>query len=237
MTKLFKILIVFLAICQSAFCYNLSSDELQKTVLNQVEKEARENLLKYDVEYKINLSSIPFSSFETGENVKPKIEVISQTPNFSTNSMKRIVIKNSNGIVLKTFAMNVKISVFKEVLTAKDIIQFNQEINSSNCAFEKREISKYLGKTFSQMPQNLIAKRNYSKGAIVLNDGLSEKSAILKNSTIDIIFLSNKGLSIKLQGRALKDGVIGEKIPVRSDKYNKVYTAVVNSQNEVIVRI
>ena len=237
MTKLFKILIVFLAICQSAYCYNLSSNEIRQEIFSQVEKEAKENLKNFGVEYKIELSQIPFSNFETGENSKPKIEVISQSPKFQPNSVKRVVIKNSNGITLKTFALSTKISIFKEVLVSSELIQFNQEISLRNCKIEKREISKYLGKTFSNVPQNLIAKRNYQKGAIILNEGLGEKSAILKNSTIDIIFLSDKGLMIKLQGRALKDGAIGEKILVRSDKYNKIYSAIVNSANEVTVRI
>ena len=46
-----------------------------------------------------------------------------------------------------------------------------------------------------------------------------------------------RDIMIKLQGRALKDGAIGEKILVRSDKYNKIYSAIVNSANEVTVRI
>lgn len=237
MTKLIKILIVFLAICQSAYCYNLSSTEVQQEVFKEVDKEAKQNLEKYSAEYKIELSQVPFSSFETMEAQKPRIEVVSQDFKFQPNSVKRIVIKNSNGTILKTFAMSVKISVFKEVLVAKDLIQFNQELNYSNCTLEKREISKYLDKTISKMPQNIIAKRNYPKGAVILDNALGEKSIVLKNSTIDIIFLSQKGIMIKLQGRALKDGAIGDKILVRSDKYNKVYTAVVNSANEVTVRI
>ena len=40
-----------------------------------------------------------------------------------------------------------------------------------------------------------------------------------------------------MQGYALKDGAIGEVIPVKSDRYNKTYSAMVNSTNEVIVRI
>ena len=169
MTKLFKILIVFLAICQNAYCYNLSSNEIRQEIFSQVEKEAKESLKNFGVEYKIELSQIPFSNFETGENSKPKIEVISQSPKFQPNSVKRVVIRNSNGAILKTFALSTKILIFKEVLVSSELIQFNQEIGLRNCKIEKREISKYLGKTFSNVPQNLIAKRNYQKGAIILS--------------------------------------------------------------------
>ena len=86
------------------------------------------------------------------------------------------------------------------------------------------------------MTPGIISKRNYQKGNIILSTGTKAKSSILKNSSIDIVFIS-KGLNIKLRGKALKDGAIGETILVKSDKYNKTYTATVKSENEVIVRI
>ena len=44
-------------------------------------------------------------------------------------------------------------------------------------------------------------------------------------------------MNIKLRGKALKEGSIGDTILVRSDKYNKTYTGIVKSENEVMVRI
>jgi len=59
---------------------------------------------------------------------------------------------------------------------------------------------------------------------------------VLKNSSIDIIFES-KNMNIKLRGKALNDGAKGDRILVKSDKYNKTYNAIIKSENEVIVRI
>ena len=58
----------------------------------------------------------------------------------------------------------------------------------------------------------------------------------LKNSNIDIVFQS-KNLNIKVRGKALKEGALGDKILVRSEKYNKTYTGTIKSANEVVVRI
>ena len=58
----------------------------------------------------------------------------------------------------------------------------------------------------------------------------------VKNSNIDIVFQS-KAMNIKIKGIALKEGSIGDTILVRSDKYNKTYTGIVKSENEVMVRI
>ena len=82
----------------------------------------------------------------------------------------------------------------------------------------------------------MTSARNFQKGAIITNNYLKAKSAVIKNSIVEIVFISNS-LKITLQGKALKDGAIGDIIPVRSDKYNKIYTGKINSENEVMVRI
>ena len=66
---------------------------------------------------------------------------------------------------------------------------------------------------------------------------IKQKALVLKDSCVDIIFLSSKGLKITLQGKALKEGAMGDTILVRSNKYNKIYNATVSSSNEVTVRI
>jgi flagella basal body P-ring formation protein FlgA len=81
-------------------------------------------------------------------------------------------------------------------------------------------------------------------GAVKLNENFDVidtfevvvKSAISKNSMIDIVF-QTKGMNIKIKGTALKEGSIGDMILVRSEKYNKTYNGIVLSQSEVMVRI
>ena len=121
-------------------------------------------------------------------------------------------------------------------LVSSEIIPFNQAISSNNTTIEKREISKYLGETYSNIAPNLTSTRNYPKGSIILSQYTKQKACVLKDSSVDIIFAS-KSMNIKLRGRALKDGAIGDRILVKSDKYNKTYNGIIKSENEVIVRI
>ena len=94
-----------------------------------------------------------------------------------------------------------------------------------------------MNNTIQTYKNGFITKKNYQKNDCILSSDLKSKSLILKNSTVDIIFLSSKGLTIKLQGKALNDGALGETILVRSTKYNKTYSATISSGNEVLVRI
>ena len=223
--------------CQGTFGYVLTYEQLNNYLEKQITSEIKQSISQYSNDYKININGIIRENIITNELNQPKIEIISQDNTFKPNLYKRIVIKDSTNKIIKSFPINVQTSIYKNVLVAIDVIPYNKEINSNNTKIEKREISKYLGKTIDSLGQNQIANRNYPKGSIILTSYLKEKSSVLKNSTVDIVFKSSKGLNIKLQGKALSEGAIGDTILVRSEKYNKTYNAKVDSPNQVTVRI
>jgi len=240
MKKLIKNLILvfsFLVFSQGAFCYTLTPAELNKILVNQELKSAKQNLGQYSNKIKVEISNYPNQNIITNESNCPKVEIISQDIKFQPNTFKRVLIKDSKNNIIKSFGISVKTRIYKEVLVADSIIPFNGELTEANTSLKEMEISKYLGKTISKLDIGSISKTNFQKGNIITINNLKEKTAVLKNSTIDIIFLSEKGLSIKLQGKALKEGAIGDTILVRSDKYNKIYNAKINSPTEVTVRI
>lgn len=240
MKRMFKNLILFLTFVlttQGAFCYCLTYDNLNSIVKTKALNEAKKTLSSYNADIKINIQGITKENIVTKDNSIPKVELIGQDSTFNPNSYKRVVVKDGNNNVVRVFNINVQTLVYKDVLVANEQIPFNGEINSKNTILSKKEISRFLGNTYSSYISNSVAKRNFPKGSIILANGVKEKSVIAKNSMVDIVFLSNKGLRIRLQGKALKEGAIGEAIPVRSNTYNKTYNAIVHSSSEVIVRI
>jgi len=230
------ILFVLLITVQSGFCYVLSKDEIQRYILSKVNNQYKTLLAPYSTDYKITIQGIPDEKIITAENTMPKIELKAQNQDFEPNSYRRVIIKNSKGQILKCFAINVQTKVYGNVLTAAKTIGFNQEINAENTKITRSEITRHLKNTLKTLPDNCVAGRNYTQGSIIPADSIKEKALISKNSSVDIKFLS-KTLEIRTRGKALKDGALGETILVKSDKYNKTYSAVVNSSSEVIVRI
>lgn len=239
MIKLAKNLIIMVLFISIGCCEAsvLTYEQLVKTINNKVNIEIKQQLLNVSEDFKINITGIPKENYSSNESLMPKVEIISQNLGFIPNSYKRVVIKDSKNNILKTFPINVQTLVYKDVLVASSTIPYNQEIKPDYVTLEKREISKYTGKTLSSLQSGLIASRNFPKGGIILSDYVKTKSVVSKNSIVEIIFLSDKGLKITLRGKAMKDGGIGDTIPVRSDKYNKIYNAKISSFNEVTVRI
>lgn len=238
MKKAIKNLILLLfvfAFCQSAFCYTLTPAELTKIINSEAQKHTKK--LLGNMEYKLKISGIIQTDISTNEANKPKVELSGQNQTFSPISYTRVTIKDSKGNIVKSFPVNIQTLVYKDVLVAKDNIKFGEEINETNAKLEHVEISKYFNKTFDNFEDNLIASRNFVKGGLILKNYTKQKALITKNSDIDIVFISKKGIKIALRGKALKEGALGETIPVRSDKYNKMYNAKVESSSKVSVRI
>lgn len=234
MKKMIKNLIIFLIliISQNAFCYTLQSDDLHKIIYNRVNSETKKQL--GNLEYKINIQ-MPAGDIITNDLEAPKIELPS-CQEFTPVSFRRVTIKDSKGNIVKTLPVSVKISVYQEVLTATQPIAFNKSIDSSNSKTEKREVSKCLNNVLTSLPNNYVASKNIVKGGIIQKNSVKQKAIIEKNQNVDIVF-QGKGVQITLRGKALKEGARGETILVRSEKYNKTYSAKVDSQSKVTVRI
>lgn len=211
---------------QAAFCYTLTNSELTSIITNKIKAENK------NPDCEITISGVPYEKIVTTDVARPRVEIVSLYPNF-----KRVIVKDSRNVAIKTFSINVQTKIYKNVLVATKQIPFGAEINSTNTVLARKEISRFLDSAIFEPINGVQAARNYPVGAIIQTNGIKQKPVVLKNSIVDINFLSSKGLRITLQGKALKDGGIGDTILVRSDKYNKTYNAKVEANRTVTVRI
>ena len=126
MIKQVKNLILFLifANLQGAFSYTLTPSELKNELNAKIQKELSQTLKNYSTDFNFNITGIPNLNIITNENVKPVIQIENQNLNFNPNSYKRILIKTSNGNLVKSFPINVQTRVYKEVLVASETIPF-----------------------------------------------------------------------------------------------------------------
>ena len=179
MKKQIKNLILFLFVIASTACsfsYTLTAQELKNDILKKITPEIENQLKEYSSDFKISIQGISQNSIITNENQKPKIEITSQKNEFSPNSYKRVLIKDSNNNLVKAFPINVQTQVYKDVLVASNAIPYNQEINFLNTKLERKEISKYLGKIYENQVSGIVANRNYQKGNIIFATSTKEKN-------------------------------------------------------------
>ena len=226
------IFILTLVIYQSAFCYTLTSNELNKIIYNKINSETKKEL--GNVEFKLNINA-QLHDVVTNETTAPQVQ-ISSSGGFNPVSYRRVIIKDSKGNVIKTIPVNIHTLIYMNVLVANENINYDKKIDLENTKFEKREVSKCYERVITELSDNIVASRNILKGNIIQKNSIKQKPIIEKNQNVDIVF-QGKGMQITMQGKALNEGAYGDKVLVRSDKYNKIYTAKVNSNSKVIVRM
>ena len=216
--------------------YTLSTEDFETQIKNKIMIQTQkqiESLGGGEIEGKI--LNMPQGNIETKN--KPIIKVDSNKNGFLSRDLKRVSIYDGNTFI-KSFPISVNTLVYRNVLCANNPIVREQNITASNSAIIRSEIGQYLGQIIETFPQNpLVATRNIQKDSVILKSYVKSKPDVLKDSTINIVFKSKDNLKITVDGKALKEGSIGDNILVKSLKYNKVYNATVSNKNEATVRI
>lgn len=230
------ILFLFLALSAPAFSQTLSREEIEAQIIEQIKVLTQKQIEPLGGgEIEVKILNMPQGDITTKNKALIKVE--SNTNGFLSRDLKRVSIYDGETFV-KSFPISVNTLVYKDVLCAINPITREQNISRSNTAIKRAQIGEYIGQTIDTNPKSaLVASRNIPKGSPVLKSYVKSKPDVLKDSTINIVFESMGNLRITIDGKALKEGSIGDNILVKSSKYNKVYRAVVSNKNEATVKI
>lgn len=236
LTKILTVLFSLLLMCGASQAQTLSEEELRAAIIEKITKQAQKQVDSLGGgEIKVRILNMPQGEITAKDKVEIKVE--SNTNGFLSRDIKRVSVYDGKTFI-KSFPISVNTLVYKEVLCATNPIVREQAISVSNSSVQKMQIGQYLGQTIDKYPKReLVATRNVPKGSPILKNYVKSKPDVLKDSTINIIFKSNDNLKITVDGKALKEGSIGDNIQVKSLKYNKIYQATVSNKNEVTVKI
>ncbi len=236
LTKILTVLFSLLLMCTVCCAQTLSEEEFRAAIIEKITKQAQKQVDSLGGgEVKVRILNMPQGEITTKDKIEIKVE--SNTNGFLSRDIKRVSVYDGKTFI-KSFPISVNTLVYKEVLCATNPIVREQAISISNSGVQKMQIGQYLGQTIDKYPKGeLVATRNIPKGSPILKNYVKSKPDVLKDSTINIIFKSNDNLKITVDGKALKEGSIGDNIQVKSLKYNKIYQATVSNKNEVTVKI
>ncbi|GBF23293.1 flagellar basal body P-ring biosynthesis protein-like protein [Candidatus Gastranaerophilus sp. (ex Termes propinquus)] len=238
MTKLLKLSLIILslfALAGGAFAYQLSVDEVKNEIIEQVTKEAK-SYTQGDIE--VIITGMVFSGLKTQGEKAPYIKVISNQKRFMHKDIKRVVISDGKE-VLASFPVNVTVLVYKDVLVARGPIASFAVVTPSNSELRRMEVGLHIQKVITEAEgaKQLIATRNFSDGALILKPYTRSKPDIVRNTGVNLVFYSNEGMNIQMEGVALGEGNVGDTVLVRNTRYNKVHSGTIVGENEIMVRI
>ena len=132
----------------------------------------------------------------------------------------------------------VQVQAYTSVMVAKLPITRGSLVTANDVAIQKREISRYLEGTYSNVDQlvGMVAKRNIRQDDVLTPRVLMPRRLVSRGQPVTIIAEFN-GLQIRTKGEALMDGHRGQIIRVENRRSGKEIAGEVIAPSTVRVKM
>ncbi len=236
MKKLLSIFFIFLitGISSKAHSQVLFAQKLSELVKQEQQKELIEKDYK---DFEVNVLNIPFEKVVVPDG-EISIKLNSNSAELTSKEYKKVDIY-INSKYERSVGVPVEIKIYKTILTAKEQIQRDCELNKNNTVLKKYDILTVMQVSLDEkdIESNLISLRMYRPGEIIDKRFTKLKPDISKNSVVTVVFKSDNNMNVTIDAVALSDGKIGNLISVQNKIYKKIYTGRVVGPNKILVEI
>ena len=134
--------------------------------------------------------------------------------------------------------VTVYIKKYLNVLTAKHSMPTGSIITKNDISLKREDVSRVRGGYFTSASQliNMVVKRPIKIGKILSPALLKPKQLVSRGD--DVLILANiNNLKIRVKGKALMNGFLGQKIKVRNMNSRRIFQATVISSGLVKVNM
>jgi len=227
-TFLISILSLFLLSTEALYAQEYQSINSIQTAITQfievnidTTQEYEIKVNKLDSRLKLANCSIPVEAYSNDKQIKAGI--------FSIGV-------RCNGKQKWSLFHSAKLTVYINVLTLKQALKRNTVISQNNIVLVKKSASKLRHGYFTNYQQikNQLTTRNLRAGTILQPLHVTHPQLIKKGERVTIHAFS-PSFSIKMSGKALMSGSLGEKIRVKNNKSKKVIEGTITKAGTVSV--
>ena len=124
-------------------------------------------------------------------------------------------------------------SIMADVIVANTRISAGQKLTENLTDLHKKDISLYKNRHIKLKDlNNLRIKRDVRPGEVLTEALIEQLPPVFKGQTVKVISKQNN-VTILVEGFALEDGKLGDKVRVQRTGSNRVFTAIVNNPGQV----
>lgn len=166
-----------------------------------------------------------------------KVQVVCNSARFNPITVFKVNII-SNGSIVKTFGVPVRVSVFDTIAVAAGTINRGEMLSSANIKYETKEVSLIYDNILkiSDRPEGFLAGKIYRTGEIIDRRFVGTPPDVLIHTPVALIF-KNNDITVSLDGEALDNGKIGDYIRVNNKRYKKQYKGQIIDKSTVMVKL
>lgn len=185
----------------------------------------------------MNLPEAPISlkgealtiSFQDSRSIPMTMRTIVQVTFTTEEETRRIGIPVRLAVEKPVWVTNRFIRA-KEAITSKDVTLQRRrlELEAPYCLGQKENVTRY---------STIV---NLSPGAILDARQVSQTPVVYRNDDVRMVMSMSSGVSIRLIGKAMEDGVIGKRIRVKQERENekpRIYIGEVIDRGTVLVKL
>ncbi|WP_457676262.1 flagellar basal body P-ring formation chaperone FlgA [Thiolapillus sp.] len=135
-----------------------------------------------------------------------------------------------------TLYVPVTVNVFKEVVVTSEALPRNTVLKPSHLRLARRNLAK-LPQGYFVSPDQLVGKklkRNLGPG-LALTPTMVKARAIIKRGQQVILVSRSKGISVRMQGKAMGSAAPGELIKVKNLSSKRIVEGTVTTSGEILV--
>ena len=159
-----------------------------------------------------------------------------QVKNQRKNAQKRTTYEISCSTPLWRSFVPISQKIFISAVKAISPIKRKELINKTNTMIDEVDITQINGQIYSpqQPPYGLIAKRNIKINTFITNV-LTELPILIKRGQNVLITAQSGGITVKMNGVAAENGVLGQQIKVKNISSGRFVYGNVASSSEIRV--
>jgi flagellar basal body P-ring formation protein FlgA len=230
LSSLFVLLVMISISTNANSMESHSLNDIAKTaydfVLNQIQTEDEDIEVvvgHIDPRLKLHQCSIPLEAFKQNYELRHGISSVGV---------------RCNDIKPWSLYISVYIKNFKKVATLKRAATRNTVLTSKDITLRKMNINRLMSGYFEGIEQlkGKILTQNLSKGAVLTQHHVKLATAIKRGQRVTVI-AKNSVIEVRMEGTAMAQGAIGERIKVKNMKTKRVVEGVIINKHLISVNL
>lgn len=141
---------------------------------------------------------------------------------------------------VKPWSLYVPVSVknFKKIAVLKHAVVRNTLLTEEDISFQKTNINQLTSGYFENIKdlKDKVLSQNLSKGTILTRHMVKSPMAIKRGQVVTLI-AKNAVIEVRMEGKAMSKGAIGERIKVKNLKTNRIVEGVVMDKHLINVNL
>ena len=222
-------------IAGSVFCFNpITSYAKQYQTISSIKESVSDFLTS-------ELKSDNFTISTVDKRLRLKLctnKLKSQFPTYSKQLGRTTVEVSCSDRRAWKILVGVNIKKFVNILTAKHSLPAGKLITQNDVSVRHSDVSRMHNGYFTETSQvlNMVVRRPIRAGQQLSPALVKQKQMVTRGDEI-LILAKTKHLRIKVKGKALMNGYLGQKIKVRNSKSKRILQATVISNGLVEVNM